>query len=752
MSSARAPPPRAGASNAVRALLNAIPGSADSPAGASPSPPRRPPLLPSPGPGPKSGADEAAPSDSVLARAQTVLAAQSARRSPFAAGSGTPVSPSPASAFGAALGGGAPRRTTSPPRTPPTLPSPPPLLEVAPSSPLTSAGSDRRSPTGSPLPPSPTSPRPASVTLLRPSEGESARVREELQLLEAHTGTVQHRPSFSGTISHTSGSPTPSTRSVSPLAMRRDREARDELAVEVAALEARLSELQDSIAEAENTAAGISDANARAEREIKARMLLESRRAASEAEVVSLKALLKEVESARMAAEKVADENADVGNLWKSRSDAFEVAYEKLKAATSAVDTGAIVAAEAAAAAAGAAAAEATAAAAEAAAEAARHAQEATRLRLLVPPLVSALRDIHSEVSVVASVARASSGAPGENWAPVGAVLAPFTTELTTFQHGGGDAGGGSLGEVLAVMSGVTSWVQSSLSKARSALAQSEEAAAAREAEMAALQETVRSLQGAAAAAAEAKASSAAASTELAARTSLVREWEEYALHWEERGREAERVCAESEERAEAAQQAAAAAVNEANVCRAALSTAQTELTALETAYAQAREQLGALEAAAERTKAFEAASERARASAASHSGEGAPASGSRIWKGVVSGSSSVSGSVRGASPPPSPAPAPAPTASVGSTGSVTAERTLLTLIDNLARGASPPSSRADSPVLSPNKGTPRQPPLSPLPAESFRPTSGPPRGVRVEGREATSPAPTVRALTRRAP
>ena len=96
-------------------------------------------------------------------------------------------------------------------------------------------------------------------------------------------------------------------------------------------LKLQLDALKKQIADQEARGNGASDALARAARETKLRTSTDARRVTAEAQVKSLKEELQTLETAKMASDRAAVENADVALAWKERSEGWESAYESVK-------------------------------------------------------------------------------------------------------------------------------------------------------------------------------------------------------------------------------------------------------------------------------------------------------------------------------------------------------------------------------------------------------------------------------------
>lgn len=108
--------------------------------------------------------------------------------------------------------------------------------------------------------------------------------------------------------------------------------AEQELRSELERLEARAAAVRAHIQEQEDRGRGIADAEARIRREVRLREALTTEKAAAEAQIEALKAELRDLEVAKIVADRAAAENADIANQWKERSDAFEAAFDALKA------------------------------------------------------------------------------------------------------------------------------------------------------------------------------------------------------------------------------------------------------------------------------------------------------------------------------------------------------------------------------------------------------------------------------------
>jgi trimeric autotransporter adhesin len=157
---------------------------------------------------------------------------------------------------------------------------------------------------------SPTPPPPASVAA--ESKGERSRRKSP-------SPTPQKFPAPTGAIDR--------SKSRSEQEEAEEEEARRQLPT----FKLQLDALKKQIADQEARGKGASDALARAEREMKLRALTDARRVTAEAQVKSLKEELQTLETAKMASDRAAVENADVALAWKERSEGWESAYENVK-------------------------------------------------------------------------------------------------------------------------------------------------------------------------------------------------------------------------------------------------------------------------------------------------------------------------------------------------------------------------------------------------------------------------------------
>jgi hypothetical protein len=401
-----------------------------------------------------------------------------------------------------------------------------------------------------------------------------------------------------------------------------DRSASSPLEAEAAALEERLATLRAEVRAAEDAGRGLADAHARLAREVKLRAAMEARREGLEADVARLTLELRELEAVRLAADKMAGENADVAGQWKERSDGWEAAYEAAKKekeeeavkppppspspASSALQAAAIEAASAASAAAAVAnlsdrhnsrvrELETQISLLKADAEAgragiARSEERVAVLRAALATAQAALAGYVTPLEKLCAEAEVVAGAAAFKYARE-EVRAALTTPPTLSTH--------PVDPALAVLS----WIGNHAVLARqastgaAAVVKAAEDARRLAADSLALVESVR--VDAEARVAEVRRSGDSGMDE---RAKLVRDWEGYAGHWEGRGREAERLAVEWEKSFDAlsAQHAGlsrdrADALNEVAALKAALARSRAEGDAVKAEAHHLRDYLSAL-------------------------------------------------------------------------------------------------------------------------------------------------------------